>query len=244
MLKHIRLPGWLTLTSTLPAFALLTLALLPGISQAANGWQDLPQLRQLATHWLQQQTTGLPGQVNVQVGAIDPKLKLANCVAPDVFLPAGSRAWGKTSLGIRCAESSPWTIYLQAEVSVIGQYLVTATPLMQGQVITAQDLVFQSGDLSKLPPGVLTDLSQAAGRSVNVALMAGAMLRPEQLRMQTVIKQGQTVRLNSTGKGFSISAEGAAMGNAGDGQTVQVKVAGGQIVSGVARGNGVVEVAF
>jgi flagella basal body P-ring formation protein FlgA len=46
----------------------------------------------------------------------------------------------------------------------------------------------------------------------------------------------------SSGEGFTISAEGKAQNNATQGQMVQVRVASGQTVSGVANANGAVEV--
>jgi len=73
---------------------------------------------------------------------------------------------------------------------------------------------------------------------------AGTVLRQEMLKISPVVQQGQTVKLISTGEGFSVSAEGQAMGKANEGQIVQVKVASGQIVSGIARNGGQIEVGF
>lgn len=50
--------------------------------------------------------------------------------------------------------------------------------------------------------------------------------------------------LTSGGKGFRVSAEGKALTKANEGQVVQVKVANGQVVSGIARSGGQVEVVF
>jgi flagella basal body P-ring formation protein FlgA len=58
------------------------------------------------------------------------------------------------------------------------------------------------------------------------------------------VQQGQAVRLVSNGNGFSVSGEGKAIGNAGDGQIVQVRTTGGTVISGTARSGGMVEVAF
>jgi len=206
--------------------------------------QDLSQLNTKVVEFLQTQTVGYPGKVSVQAGAIDPNLKLAQCQDAQVFLPTGSRAWGKTSVGIRCTTPSAWTIYAQATVNVVAQYLVAAVPLAQGRVVTADDLLFQSGDLTQLPPGIFTDVAQAQGRIVNISMSAGTVLRQEMLKVSPVVQQGQTVMVTSSGKGFRVSAEGKAMAKANEGQVVQVKVASGQVVSGIARPSGQVEVVF
>ncbi len=206
--------------------------------------QDLSLLNAKVVEFLQTQTVGYPGKVTVQAGAIDPNLKLAQCQDVQVFLPAGSRPWGKTSVGIRCSTPSAWTIYAQATVNVVAQYLVAALPLAQGRVVTAEDLLFQTGDLTQLPAGIFTDVVQAQGRIVNISMSAGTVLRQEMLKVSPVVQQGQTVMITSAGKGFRVSAEGKAMAKANEGQVVQVKVASGQVVSGIARQGGQVEVVF
>jgi flagella basal body P-ring formation protein FlgA len=206
--------------------------------------QNLPALKTKITEFLETQTIGYPGKVNVRVGAIDANMRLVQCPDAHVFLPTGSRAWGKTSVGVSCAAPSAWTIYVQATVSVVAKYLVAAAPLAQGQVVTSQDMLFESGDLTQLPAGVFTDQAQAIGRTVNISMNAGTVLRQEMLKISPVVQQGQAVKLTSSGNGFSVSAEGQAMSKANEGQVVQVKVASGQIVTGIARSGGQIEVGF
>jgi flagella basal body P-ring formation protein FlgA len=61
------------------------------------------------------------------------------------------------------------------------------------------------------------------------------------LRAPYSVSQGQAVQVIARGSGFSIRGEGVAMNNAGEGQTVQVRVGSGRMISGIAR-NGVVEI--
>ena len=206
--------------------------------------QNLSVVKAKITEFLETQAIGYPGKVSVHAGAIDSNMKLAQCPDVQVFLPSGSRAWGKTSVGVRCNAPSIWTIYVQATVNVVAPYLVAAAPLAQGQVVTSQDVLFESGDLTQLPAGVFTDQAQAIGRLVNISINAGTVLRQEMLKISPVVQQGQTVTLTTVGKGFTASAEGQAMSKANEGQIVQVKVASGQIVTGIARSGGQVEVNF
>jgi flagella basal body P-ring formation protein FlgA len=104
--------------------------------------------------------------------------------------------------------------------------------------------MFEKGDLTQLPAGVFTDQTQAIGRTVNISMNAGTVLRQEMLKVALAVQQGQTVMVTSKGNGFSVSAEGQAMGKANEGQVVQVKVASGQVVTGIARNGGQVEVGF
>ncbi len=224
------------------------LALLPAAQaqaqQAAPLRQDAAALKRSVEQFLQVQSGGLPGQVTVAVGAIDPRMNLAACPNPQAFFMPGARAWGKTTVGVRCVAPAAWTIYIQATVSVVGDYIASAAPLAQGQAIEAGQLVILKGDLTTLPAGIATDMGQVIGRSTNVSLPPGTPLRLDTLRSKPVVQSGQLVRLVSSGNGFSVSAEARAMSTAGDGQVVQVKTSGGQQITGIAKAGGLVEVAF
>ncbi|MDC8759330.1 flagellar basal body P-ring formation chaperone FlgA [Janthinobacterium fluminis] len=206
--------------------------------------QQPEALRASVADFLALQTAGLPGKVSVTVGAVDPRLNLPACPAPQAFLAPGSRAWGKTTVGVRCTAPSPWTMYIQASVAVQADYIASAVPLAQGQAIEAGQLVSLRGDLAALPAGIATDIGQVLGRSANVSLPAGTPLRLDTLRSKAVVQQGQLVRMVSSGAGFRVSAEARAIGNASEGQVVQVRTPAGQQISGVARAGGLVEVAF
>lgn len=221
------------------------LGLLPASTLAQNtpaARQDPEQIRQAVQVFLQEQTAGLPGQVNTQIGNLDPRLSLAQCDAPQPFLPKGGRLWGKTTLGVRCIAPVNWTLYVQVQVQVMGEYFVTARPVSNGQLLSAEHLTKMKGELSSLPNGIVSDVAQVAGQTINTSLPAGVPVRLDSLRRQQVITAGQVVRLLAKGPGFQVSSEGKAILGASEGQTVQVKTASGQQLSGVARTGGVVEV--
>jgi flagellar basal body P-ring formation protein FlgA len=226
------------------------LLLLVATSITGNAWsqatarQDTAALRGVVEHFLQSQTAGLPGQSSFTVGSVDARMNLPACAAAEAFLPPGSRIWGKTSVGVRCTAPSPWTIYVPATVQVIADYVITAAPLAQGRQITAGDITKIKGDLTALPASIITDTSQAIGRTASVSLPAGVPLRADTLKTQQAIQQGQVVKLTTTGPGFQVSAEARALNNASEGQVTQVRTQSGQLVSGTARMGGIVEVTY
>lgn len=206
--------------------------------------QETAALRQTVEQFLKVQSAGLPGTVSITVGAVDPRLNLAACPAPEAFLPANARVWGKTTVGVRCSAPATWTVYIPATVRVQGDYIAAAAPLVQGQSITATNITRQKGDLTTLPAGVITDESQAVGRTLTISLTAGTPLRQDTLRNQQAVQQGQVIRLITNGPGFKVSTEGRALNNAYEGQVTQARAANGQIVSGVAKMGGIVEVTY
>ena len=226
-------------------FKLLTVLLLatPLAMAQAGVRQDGAALRKLAEGFLQTQSAGLPGKVTVKVGAVDPRLSLAACPAPEAFQQPGARPWGKTTVGLRCT-APVWTMFLQAQVSVVADYVTAAVPLAQGQAIDASQLATMQGDIAAMPSGIITDMAQAIGRTPTVSLPAGTPLRLDSLKSKPVVQQNQAVRIVSRGENFSVSGEGKAIGNAGEGQVVQVRTPRGAIISGTARSGGIVEVSL
>lgn len=206
--------------------------------------QDIPAIKSKVQEFLQVQTLGAPGKVAIRVGQIDPHIRLQPCASIETFLPTGSRAWGRTTVGVKCTMPSPWTIYVQAHVSITGEYLAAAAPLKQGHIVSEHDLMFMTGDLTTLPPSILTEKNIAIGQTLASSITSGTVLRQDMLRKPAAVKQGQTVRIVSNGKGFSVSAEGKALTNASEGQVVNAKTNNGSVISGIARNGGEVIVSF
>ena len=212
--------------------------------QPGGARQDLGALRAVVEQYLQAQSGAMAGQATIEVGAIDPRMSLAACAAPQAFQQPGARAFGKTTVGVRCAAPTAWTVYIQAKVAVQGDYVAAAVPLAQGQPIEQSQLVLMKGDLAAMPNGVVTDMAQAVGRTPTMSLPSGAPLRLDTLRSKPVVQSGQAVRVVSSGDGFKVSAEARAIGTAAEGQVVQVRTPAGAILSGVAKAGGLVEVVF
>ena len=215
---------------------------LPATPAEAQQAPDVVEAR--VRDFLLSQAAGLPGEVTIQVSPLDPNNQLPACAAIEPFMPAGTRAWGRISVGVRCDSPVTWTAYLQAQVSVIADYLVAARPLRAGQIVGPADLGQRRGDLTTLSDNTLTDSTQAMGHHTRFAVAAGTPLRGDMLRVPHAVRQGQTVPVVSSGPGFRVSSEGRAMNNAAPGESVRVRLANGQVVTGIAQPGGTVEVSF
>ncbi len=223
----------------------------PGPASAAFGGngsgQPVPSgnpndlIRATAAQFLRQQTTGLPGTVTVDVSPISPR-GLAPCDALEAFLPPGAQLWGQTSVGVRCVGVKPWTLYLQAHISVNATYFVAGRDIAPGQTIAASDLSPRQGDLTKLPRSVVTDLSQIVGKASLERVGPGMLLRQDMVRAVVLVQAGQSVRLVVEGPGFTISYEGNAVSSAAAGQAVQVRTPSGQVISGIVKDRETVDV--
>lgn len=224
------LPGFLT--------ALLLLAPVPHLLAA-----DSAAMRRAVDEFLLTQIKGLPGKATYSIGNIDADRLAGSCESFDVSMGSGARPWGKTQVVVSC-RGGIWKLWVPVQIRVVAEYLVVARPINAGQNLTDADIRAQSGELSDLPNGVLMDKGQALGRTAIASLAAGRPLRADMLRQPTVVQQGQSVKIVGTGSGFQVTNEGRALTNAVVGQVTQVRLNSGQILSGVVRADGSIEIRF
>jgi len=198
------------------------------------------QARPVVERFLREQTAALPGQVQISIdtpasGALPP------CEALQAFLPGGARLWGRVSVGVRCTAALPWTRYVQAYIGVTGAYRVATRQIEPGQALGPGDTALREADLTTLPASVLTDALAPEGWVALNRINPGAPLRREQLRAAAVVQQGQSIKVHARGAGFVVSTEGKAMAEAPAGALLQVRMPGGQLVSGTVQADGSVE---
>lgn len=185
-----------------------------------------------------------PGlRVQVRVGTLDARLRLAPCGAVQPYLPAGTRLWGATRIGLRCADGvARWNVFLPIQVDVFGIALVAAAPLPAGAVLAADHLRSTEVNLAASPAAALTQQALAVGRTLARPLAAGDTVHATDLRARQWFAAGDTVRIVAAGAGWRISGEGQALAAGLEGQTVRVRTESGRIVSGLAVAERLIEV--
>jgi flagella basal body P-ring formation protein FlgA len=220
--------------------ALFLLLLLCSPWALAAAPQNHEQIRGTALAFAQTQTQSLPGKVSIQIGDIDPRTVLRACGAMEAFLPNGAQLIGKTSIGVRCNEKPGWSVFVQATIRVSATLLVASRPLTQNTVLEANDFSLQEGELGQA--GLLTSPAQAIGKTLKFGIGAGQVLRQDMLRAPFVVTQGQTTEVRVRSTGFTVRYSGQAINSGSEGQSVQVRMPSGQVISGAAVADGSVEV--
>lgn len=216
---------------------LLAVPVLVALPSPVGATEESAIRRAITTH-LEQQARGLPGPARHEIGAINATAIAPGCRRISVSTPGGARPWGRTHVQAKCSDGANWSLFVPVDIHVTADYLVSARPLRAGQALVEADVTTRRGDLAELPATILTDPRQAIGQIASAALPAERPLRSDLLRKPVVIRQGQSARVFSGGSSFQVSSEGKAMGNAVAGQVVQMRMASGQIISGVAQADG------
>src|SRR5688572_31335720 len=69
--------------------------------------QEPAAIQAAVENYLRTQTGGLPGKVTYTIGPVDPRVALPACPALEMFLPAGAKLWGSTSIGAPPPQRTP-----------------------------------------------------------------------------------------------------------------------------------------
>lgn len=208
--------------------ALAALCVLPaGVAHAQDPIQQ--QARQFAAASLQ---LDKGSRVEVEVGALDPRLRLAPCEDIQPYLPPNVRLWGRSRIGIRCLRGATrWNVYLPVTVKVYATALVARRALPVGSTMTEDVLTQAEVDLAEEPSHALLRPEQAVGRTLVRPVEAGRSLRLAHLQPRQWFAAGDTVQVVAQGSGFRVAAEGQALTPGKEGQPARVRTESGRVLT-------------
>ena len=181
-------------------------------------------------------------RVEVALGPLDARLRLAPCQRVEPYLPPGAVLWGKTRVGLRCAQGgTAWNVFVPITVSVFGKAWVAVAPLSAGTVVAAADLVQAEVNLAEDAGMAITDQRNALGRTLARAVNTAQALRQADLKTRQWFAAGDEVQVSARGNGFSVAGAGQALTHGLEGQPARVRVESGRVLVGMPVGERLVE---
>lgn len=230
------------------ALAALACVLATGVAQAQSVADPAAELPALTQRWLddaltRNQSAGLPLRMEVSIGALDSRLRLAPCARVEPYLPAGSRLWGRTRLGLRCVEgATAWNVFLPVTVKAWGPAWVLTGNVASGAVLTANDAAEAEVDWAADAAAIVANPDQWVGQIASRPLVAGQAVRQSMVRAPSLFKAGAQVRVVAQGPGYAVTSAGQALSAGAVGQTVRVRMDNGRTISGIVGENGTIDV--
>lgn len=177
--------------------------------------------------------------VIVRWDAAEPSA-LPACASIGIEWPGKAR--GKVFITARCRTKPTWAARLPAWVSLVGPVAIARASMPREHELGADDVEWREVELARFPEDAVSRPELIEGRVLKQAVQGGQPLRQAQLRSAYVVHRQQQVRVRVSTPQFSINSEGQAQNDAGEGERVRVRMASGQIIEGVARGGGIVEI--
>ena len=199
-----------------------------------------PEFIEATQRWLDNAVSNVrpsgaaPLRMEVTVGELDSRLRLAPCARVEPYIPVGTRLWGKTRLGLRCMDGSvKWNVFLPVTIKAYGTAWVIKGDVAQGAVLTEADAIEAEVDWAEETSPIVINPSQWAGQVALRALTTGQALRQGMIKPAQVFQAGTQVRVVAQGPGFQITSDGQALSVGVVGQPARVRMDGGRVMTGV-----------
>lgn len=207
--------------------AITTLLMIgPLFSQPAlSGQHPLIDIRQAAKAFAVEAATAEGHEsVSASTGQLDRRLRLQSCGSElETFHPPGGRTLGSTTVGVRCTQPHPWTLYVPVQVSVEAEVLVLSHNLPRHHVVQASDFSLRSTDISGLTRGYFQNPEQIIGHRLRRAMQAGTVLTPDALEVPLLVHRGQQVSIEGGNGSIRVRASGEALADGALGDQVRVR---------------------
>jgi len=183
-------------------------------------------------------------QATVTVGKLDSRLKLKKCSRKLLaFMAKGSRNIGKTTVGVKCQGTKPWSLHVPVTISIFADVLVAKRQLHKGDVLSASDLKLMKRDLATLPHGYIEEIAISTGMKIKRRVTAGTVITPSMLKKPRIISRGQKVTILAHLGRMQVRMEGKALAHGSAGERIQVmNLKSKKKLEGVVTNNGEVRV--
>ena len=229
------------LSGLLSALFVLLVAHVPVYSQTAGAQ---PEFIEATQQWLDQAVASVrpagvaPLRMEVTVGELDSRLRLAPCAKVEPYIPVGTRLWGKTRLGLRCLSgSTKWNVFLPVTIKAFGVAWVIKGNVSSGAVLTEADAFESEVDWAEESSPIMANPSQWVGQVAARALSTGQAVRQAMIKPAQVFQAGAQVRVVAQGAGFQITSDGQALSAGVVGQPARVRMESGRVMTGVVLDN-------
>ena len=163
-------------------------------------------------------------KVEVKVGALDLRLRLALCDQPLAFnLQDATGNGGNVNVQVICRGSSRWTILAPAQATVFRPMAVAGRNLQRGELVSITDITMESLDMSQYRQGYSINIDDIVGKEVKYSINKGDAFRTSVLNAPLAIKRGDEVTMESGSGSIRVSSNGTAISDGRIGQQIRVK---------------------
>lgn len=208
--------------------ATLLCSLTLGFCQNANAQAPIENIAQIPTQVAQfltdEYTKTQAVKVEVKVGNLDNRLRLARCSQSLSFgLKDALNNGGNVNVQVSCKGVSSWTILVPAQAKVYRSVAVAGRILQRGDVISASDITTDIKDVSEFRLGFALTPESIVGKEVKFTVNRGEVFRNSALDSPQVIKRGDTVTVEAAAGEIRVKTNATAITDGRIGQQIRVK---------------------
>ncbi|MET0775209.1 MAG: flagellar basal body P-ring formation chaperone FlgA [Pseudomonas mandelii] len=191
-------------------------------------------------------TSQTEGRYEIEVNQLDPRLRMPMCDKElTATLESPATPIGRVTVKVRCDSTSPWTVFVPAQVRLFRDVVTTTRPLKRAGVIEPGDVMLRERDISLINQGYFTSLEQAVGQKLTRPTVANQVLTLVHLEQAEVISKGDQVVITARSGTLSVRMPGEALSNGGLREQIRVKNLNSQrVIKAQVMAPGQVEVAM
>lgn len=180
----------------------------------------------------------------IQVNPLDPRLRLAACDSDlTQSLESPAQPVGRVTVRVSCEGSTPWAVFVPAQVRIFRPVVVVKTALRRDSIIGAGDVALVEQDVSLLNRGYVTEVEQVIGRKLTRATRTDQVLTPAMLQLAEAVRRGDQVVISARSGGINVRMQGEALSGGTLGQQISVRnLTSQRVIRARVAGPGQVEV--
>lgn len=202
------------------------------------------QLKQDIASFLATEYQQVPHErIDINVGNLDNRLRLASCSYPVEFIPQDpSGLGGNISVKAQCESGKVWSVHVPAQVTIYREIAIAGRDIARGEVISHTHVDTSLVNVSSIRQAFLPEAEAVIGKEAKRNISKGEPFRTALLDAPTAVKRGELVTLESLAGSIKVSSAGTAMADGRVGQKIRVRNNSSErIISGVVISQGLVQ---
>jgi flagella basal body P-ring formation protein FlgA len=138
-------------------------------------------------------------------------------------LESPAKPLGRVTVKVRCEGTSPWTVFVPAQVRLFREVVTTTRPLRRAGIVEPQDVMLRERDISLLNQGYLTSVDQAVGQRLTRPMVNDQVISLVHIEQAQVIRKGDQVVITARSGTLSVRMPGEALAGGGLSEQIRVK---------------------
>jgi flagella basal body P-ring formation protein FlgA len=168
-------------------------------------------------------TSQIEGRFEIEVRQLDPRMRMAHCDKELTASLESPTPVGRVTTRVRCEGSSPWTVYVPAQVRLYRTVVTAVRPLKRDAVVTEQDVAMRERDIGLLGQGFLSSMDQALGQKVLRPMVIDQILAPNFLEQPQMVRKGDQVVITARSGSISVRMPGEALSDGTFNEQIRVR---------------------
>jgi flagella basal body P-ring formation protein FlgA len=188
-------------------------------------------------------TNQIEGRHEIEVRQLDPRMRMPFCDKDLTASLESPRPVGRVNVKVRCEGSSPWTVFVPAQVRLYRNVVIATRPLKRDSTLGEEDVALREKDVGQLGQNFLSSLDQAVGQKVVRPTVADQVLSLLYLEQPQMIHKGDQVVIIARSGTLAVRMPGEALSDGGLNEQIRVRnLNSKRVVKANVTGPGQVEV--